>query len=144
MPNETPGIAYPLWRAVEDQRLRLGLSKADVARRAKLRPQTVEALRTSTRIPQPRIIDALARAVAIDPEMARRLAQGEYPPGGIASVATGSVRDRIATAPELSPAQRRVLLAVFDELSAANAANAALRAVDPPDADDGDGAEVTG
>lgn len=126
----TPGVAYPLWKRVDDLRKERGWSKTELARRADLRHATIDNLQTSSRVPQPRIVHALADAVGLDRAEADRLASGLPDPGD------DTVRAQIMQSRRLRMPQKLLLIQVYEELAAAAEAEVAgtqrpdLRAVD--------------
>jgi hypothetical protein len=119
-------VAYALWARVEQERASKGWSKTELADEAtrkagsgqRIHRPTIDNLRTSTRAPQPRIVNALADALGIDRTEAHQLA-------GIGAPApdeTADVRAAIRKSRAYSDAQKQMLLEMVDALDAANAA----------------------
>lgn len=114
-------MPYPLWRRVDDLRKQHGWNKSELARRAgeaagldhPMRTHTIDNLRTSTRQPDPWIVNALADAVGLDRAVAHRLAQG-------ADDEAPTVPQSIRASKRLSERQKVLLLNLYDELVSAN------------------------
>jgi transcriptional regulator with XRE-family HTH domain len=121
MAQSRRGVPYPLWRRVEEIRKQRGWSKVELARRAgeagglghPLRRATYDNLATSSQVPQPWIVNALAAAVGIDLVEAHRLAKGL---DDDAPTVPASIR----ASKRLSDRQKVLLLNLYDELVAAN------------------------
>jgi len=62
-----PGVAHALWERIEEERKSRGWSKDEFAERAGLSRVLIENLRTTARVPHPRIVQALAGALELDP-----------------------------------------------------------------------------
>jgi hypothetical protein len=124
MAGRGKGVAYPLWLRVEQERIRLGLTKMELWQRMKAAAPddapavsrgTIDNLRDSTRAPQPRIVHALADALGIDRDEAAQLA------GLVPSALSGntSVRESIVASSVYTDAEKQVLLGLLDVLDAA-------------------------
>lgn len=122
------GVAYALWRRVEDERVAQAMSKSRLAEAAGLPRSTIDNLETSTRPPQPRIVHALADALGIPRGAAEELAglRRAQRPGG----ATDSrVRAAIEASDTYDERQKEVLLNLIDVLDEANRGRPDLRVV---------------
>src|SRR4051794_31731589 len=114
------GVAYSLWRRIEDKRLELSWTKTQLSEAAGLPRSTFNDLERTTRPPQPRIVHAYADAVGLDRVEAERLA-GLRPIDNGAGAGV-SVREAIQRSDTLTPDNKRTLLSVLDALEAANRA----------------------
>lgn len=115
----TRGVAYAFWEEVTREAGKKGLNTSDLARITGLRRQTIDNLKTTTRPPQPRIINALADAVDIERDRAHILA-GRLPPD--VNETDTDVRGAIQQSLAYTEAQKQMLLEMMDALDAANAA----------------------
>ena len=111
-------MAYPFWARVEDERATKGWNKAELAERVGLPRSTIDNLKTGTRAPQPRIVNALADAVGLDRAQAHQLA------GIVPAKADDSadVRRAIEASTAYTETQKRLLLETVDALDAINSA----------------------
>ena len=111
------GVAYPLWRRVEDIRIARGWNRSELARRAGLRRATIDALRRTSRKPQPDIIAGLAKATGLDLTVASQLAEGADPDtaGGDATV-----KDAIRNSPVYDEETRALILNLVDSIERAH------------------------
>lgn len=117
----TGGIAYPLWRRVEDIRVERGWTQVELARRAGLPRTTIDNLRRSTRKPQPHIIKALARVAGLDLELAGQLAEGRDPDATPATEpGDANVRAAIRQSTVYSPEVRELMLRLVDSVERAH------------------------
>lgn len=120
------GVAYAFWLRVEQERAEKGWSKTELAeaatRRAtsgsRIHRPTIDNLRTSTRAPQPRIVNAIADALGIERAEAHQLAGIVDPPRG----GSVSIREAIEQSGTMTDGQKQMLLDMVDALDAANAA----------------------
>lgn len=115
------GVAYGLWRLVQEKSAELGLNGVQLAERVGLRRPTIDGLRNGSRSPQPRIIDKLVDGLDLDRREAYRLA-GRIPPDEPAAT-PDDIRSAVARSP-YSKAQQQVILAVLDAFDSANRADA--------------------
>lgn len=109
-------MAYAFWRAVEDKRIELQWTKTELSERTGLPRSTFNDLQNTTRPPQPRIVHAYADAVGIDRTEAERLA-GLRPQIG---ARTAGVREAILASDTLTTSNKRTMIELFEQLSAAN------------------------
>lgn len=121
------GVAYALWRRLEDERIRRGITKTELAELSGKPRTTYNDLATNVRRPMPRIVHAYADALGIDREEAERLAGLRLPSPGVGVEAAGpasvmSVRQAIESSPTFSPAQKRALINMVDVIEAGNRA----------------------
>lgn len=120
------GVAYAFWLRVEQERADKGWSKTELAeaatRRAgpgsRIHRPTIDNLRTGTRAPQPRIVNALADALGIERHEAHQLAGIVDAPRGDSA----NVREAVEFSTAYTDAQKQMLLELVDALDAANAA----------------------
>lgn len=112
------GVAYGLWRLVQERAAELGLNGVQLAERVGLRRPTIDGLRQGSRSPQPRIIDKLVDGLGLDRREAYRLA-GRIPPDQPAG--SDDIRAALARSP-YTKQQQNVLLGVLDAFDAANRA----------------------
>ncbi|HEX6681665.1 MAG TPA: helix-turn-helix transcriptional regulator [Candidatus Limnocylindrales bacterium] len=118
MAHISRGVAYPFWVRVEDERAAKGWNKAELAERVRLPRSTIDNLKTGSRAPQPRIVNALADALDIDRSEAHQLA-GIVPTKADQSA---DVRRAIETSTAYTETQKQMLLETVDALDAINAA----------------------
>jgi transcriptional regulator with XRE-family HTH domain len=122
----THGVAYELWRRVQLKANELGLTGVQVAEHTGIRRGTIDALKTSTRAPQPRIVNALAEFIGIDRHEAAILA-GRVPAD--TPDAEFDVRIAIERSTAYTREQREMLLQLVELIEQANG-------IKGPDADD--------
>lgn len=113
---ESGGVAFPLWRLVQERAAELGLNGVQLAERVGLRRATIDNLRTSSRSPQPRIVEALVSGLQLDRREAFQAA-GRIPPDGVEG--GDDLRDLIARS-QYTPAQREALLEALDAFDSFN------------------------
>lgn len=120
------GVAERFWLRIEQERIALGWTKDRLSIETKrytpdkkaIPRSTIDNLRSSTRVPQPRIVNALADAVALDRVEAAQLA-GLLPPTVDARV---SARQAVILDPTFTDRQRAALLEEIDAYTALNEA----------------------
>jgi transcriptional regulator with XRE-family HTH domain len=120
-PGVASGVAYPLWRRIEDERLSRGWTKTQLAERSGLSRSTYNDLQRTSRAPLPRIVHAFADAVGLDRTEAEQLA-GLRP--RTAGQAVG-VREAIQASELLTKSNKRTIIELYEQLSEANAAKMA-------------------
>ncbi len=125
------GVAYRLWRRLEDQRVSLGWTKTRLAQVVGLPRSTYNDLATGLRPPLPRTVHAYADALKVDRVEAEQLAGLRPAPPAPQSGNRVSVRQAIAESVVFSPEQKAALLATIDAFEAAN------RPQSPPLPEDG-------
>jgi transcriptional regulator with XRE-family HTH domain len=116
--NAGRGVAYALWREVESRRLEQGLTKAELAERAKLARTTINDLQSGTAVPRVKTVHALADLLHIDRREAEILA-GLRPAESEPSQEV-DVRAAIQTSTAYTEEQRAMLLAMIDTIERAN------------------------
>lgn len=115
------GVALPLWRRIEDERLSRGWTKTQLAEVSGLPRSTYNDLQNTSRAPLPRIVHAFADAVGLDRTEAEQLAGLRPKNAG----QTASVRDAIQASEVLTDSNKRTMIALYEQLSEANAARVA-------------------
>ncbi|TDB81444.1 XRE family transcriptional regulator [Micromonospora fluostatini] len=105
-------MAYQLWAAVEDERLKRGWTAVRMAEHLGLPRNTISRLKTSPRPPHVGTVHTIADSLGIDREEAEEMA-GLRPP---TSARTGavSVREAIQRDWFYTEEQRRAMLAIVD------------------------------
>jgi len=136
MTDETPGVAYDLWLRVRAEQASRGWTDVELQRRSGIPRGTVDRLRRGKRVPQARVVNALADALGIPRAEAARLA-GLVPEGPAPAAGQVSVREAIQQDPTYTDEERAVLLALVDLIDRA-AARRRRRQKD----DDGDDEEA--
>lgn len=111
------GVAYELWTAVEDERLRRGWTKTELAERVGLPRTTLNNLEVSPKPPLPRTVHAIADALGWrreDAEVWAGLRRRRPRKDGI------SVREAVMRDPIYTESQRQTMLELLDLFERAN------------------------
>jgi transcriptional regulator with XRE-family HTH domain len=111
------GVAYRLWRRVEEARVERQWTKVELADAAGLPRSTIDRLQYSTRAPQPRIVHALADAIGLGRREAEQMA-GVVP--GEDAIGDEDVREAITNSPYYDDKQKETLLNLVDMFNSAN------------------------
>lgn len=119
------GVAYDFWARLEKERTALGWSKFELFERVRDHVgegpaparSTIDNLRTSSRPPQARIVNAIADVLGIPRDEAHILANLTDPPRERGS---DDVRAAIEASAVYTDAQRRMLLDLVDLIDQAN------------------------
>lgn len=109
-------MAYRLWERIDRELYEQRLTQKELVERSGIPANTINRLKTITRAPETRVIDALADALGIERQEAAVLAGRIAPP----TDSTISVRDAILASAEYTDAEKRTLLGVVDALDAAH------------------------
>lgn len=113
------GVAFPLWRRLEDERVGRNISKVELAALTGLPRSTYNDLQKTSR-PKPHVVHLYADALGVPREEAERLAGLRSLPGG----EQVSVRRAIEQSATFTPRQKAALLGLIDDMEAANRARA--------------------
>lgn len=113
------GVAYRFWVRINQELARQRMDQQALVQRSGIPASTINNLRKSTRVPQTRIISALAEALGIDYHEALWLAghPGAEMPDSTTRV---DVREAIRNDPGMSAAQKAMLLEMTELIEQAN------------------------
>jgi transcriptional regulator with XRE-family HTH domain len=122
------GVAFDFWERINREMHAQEMTQTQLVERSHIPASTINNLRTSTRAPASRIVNALADALGIDREEAAVLAgRLPAPPDEQASAREIFLRG-IRRDPRLTDSDRQTLRDVYDALTARNE----QRPVHPP------------
>jgi transcriptional regulator with XRE-family HTH domain len=112
------GVAFDFWQRINREMHAKEMTQKELVERSRIPASTINNLRTSTRAPASRIVNALADVLAIDREEAAVLAgRLPVPPDEQDSARDVFLRD-IRRDPRLTDSDRQTLVDVYDALTA--------------------------